>query len=110
MSITNNSGTTITIDRLFAHWVQAPSSQKIDRLFLNGSPIWNTSDPNSPSDIPAEGGGSWPGVASDRAIPNANSGNFVIQFQFPLEPGNYEVHIVFNALGCQVSSGPVTLP
>ena len=105
MDINNSSGGPITIDRLFAYWVESPTSQKIDKLFLNGVEIWNISDTDSPSDIPTEG--NWNG--SNRTIPDATVGNFVIQFQDPLGSGNYEVHIVFDIIPCQVS-GSITLP
>jgi len=100
MDITNNNGSDIIINRFFAHWVKLPTSQKIDRLLLNGVVIWNTSDPDSPSDIPTEG--NWIGAIADLTIPNGNTRNFVIQFQNNLQPNGYEVHVVFN-IGCQVT-------
>ena len=100
MDITNNSGGPIVINRLVAYWVKSPQSQKLDQLFLNGVSIWNTSDPDWPSDIPAEGGGNWPGAASERTIPDVTTQAFVIQFSNDLQPSGYEVHIVFD-IGCQ---------
>jgi len=99
MDITNNSGSTITINRLFAFWVKSPTSQKLDRLLLDGNLIWNISDTDSPSDIPTEG--DWRGGA-DLTIPDATARNFVIQFQDDLQSSGYEVHVVFDT-GCQVS-------
>jgi len=101
MDITNDisNGTDIIIDRLFAYWVKSPTSQKIDRLLLNGVVIWNTSDPDSPSDIPTEG--NFIGAVADRTILLGNTGNFVIQFQNDLQTTGYEAHIVFG-IGCQV--------
>jgi len=100
MDITNSSGSTITINRFFAYWVKSPNSQKIDRLLLNGNIIWNTSDPNSPSDFPAEG--NWISGTNLLTIPDANVGNLVVQYTYDLiQPTGYEVHIVFD-IGCQV--------
>lgn len=99
MNITNNNGSTITITRFFAYWIKEPISQKIDRLFLNGPEIWNKSDPDSPSDFPAEG--DWLGGA-DLTILDGTVGSFVIHFSNDLlQPTGYEVHIVFD-IGCQV--------
>jgi hypothetical protein len=100
MDISNNTGSTITINRFFAHWVKTPQSQKLDRLELNGDLIWNTSDSDSPSDIPTEG--NWrSGAGTDRTILNATTEQLVVQFQNDLLPTGYEIHVVFN-IGCQV--------
>ena len=97
MVITNN-GLPATIERIFVFWEAVPSNQKLDTILLNGGTIWNTSDPDAPSDIPMEGG-TW-GNAS-RTVPGpGSSSEFVIQFQEPLS-GTPEVHVVFN-IGCQV--------
>lgn len=98
MDITNNSGAAIIINRLFAYWVKLPTSQKLDRLLFDGFVIWNTSDVNSPSDIPSES--NWIGGAN-RTIPNNETHNFVLRFQNDLQATGYEVHIVFD-IGCQV--------
>lgn len=98
MDITNDSGGTVIINRFFAYWVKSPTSQKLDRLSLNGNLLWNTSDNDSPSDIPSEG--NWIGGA-DRTILHAETLNFVARFQNDLQPTGYEVHIVFD-IGCQV--------
>jgi len=98
MDITNNSGSAITINRFFANWVKTPTSQKLDRLILNGTPIWNTSDVNPPSDIPTEG--NWISGA-DRTIGVGATENFVIRFQNDLQPTGYEIHVFFN-IGCQI--------
>lgn len=98
MNITNSSGADITITRFFAYWVKSPTSQKIDRLLLDSNQIWNTSDSDTPSDIPAEG--NWIGGAN-RTIPDTAVLNFVIRFQNDLQATGYTVHIVFDA-GCQV--------
>jgi hypothetical protein len=82
------------------------SSQKLDQLFLQGVSIWNTSDPNAPSDIPSEG--NWKGTVPERTLPGVGVGTFRIQFGNGLEPGLYEVHLVFD-IGCQVQRS-VTLP
>jgi hypothetical protein len=107
MNITNTSGIPITIEFLFAYWVESPTSQKLDRLFLNGVEIWNISDPDSPSDIPNES--NWNGA--NRTIPDATVGNLMMRFQDPLQPGNYEVHIVFDAAAsnCRVTQS-LTIP
>lgn len=98
MNITNNSVGTITISRFFAYWVKTPTSQKIDRLLLDGNELWNTSDSFPPSDIPNEG--NWIGSA-DRTILLGATRNFVVRFQNDLLATGYEVHIVFD-IGCQV--------
>ena len=97
-TITNNSGSTITITRFFAYWVKTPKSQKIARLFLVGNVIWNTSDPDTPTDIPTEG--NWV-PSGDRSILDASAKNMTIRFSNDLQATGYEVHIVFD-IGCQV--------
>ena len=100
MDITNNSGAPITITRFFAYWVKSPTSQKIDKLFLNGVEVWNKADPDSPSDIPAEG--TFVGGAN-LTIPDATPVTLLIQFSDPLQPTGYQVHIVFDPpISCQV--------
>jgi hypothetical protein len=109
MDITNNSGATITIDSFFADWVKVVSpSQKLDKLLLGGPEIWNQSDNTPPSDIPANDG-NWVNGA-DRTIPDATTRNLVIRFgdPGPLEPGNYQVQIVFD-VGCQLNRS-ITIP
>ena len=98
MNITNNYGKDITINRFFATWVKSPNSQKLDKLFLDTGLLWNTSDSDSPSDIPTEG--NWKSGAN-LTIPNAATQNFEIQFQNDLQPTGYIVHVYFN-VGCQV--------
>lgn len=102
MGLNNNSGSPIVIESLVAQWVKSTSSQKLDQLFLNGVSIWNTADPDTPSNIPAEGGGSWPSTIAQRTIPNGSSRNLIIQFSDPLEPTGYQVQIVFD-VGCPVN-------
>ena len=98
MDITNSTKSPVTITRFFSYWVKAPNSQKIDKLFLNGAMIWNTSDPNSPSDIPTES--NWANNAN-LTIPGLSTETFLIQFSNNLQSTGYEVHIEFD-LGCQV--------
>lgn len=98
MDFTNNSGSAITINRFFANWVKTPTSQKLDRLILNGTLIWNTSDVDTPTDIPAEG--NWISSA-DRTIGVGATENFVVRFQNDLQPTGYEIHVFFD-IGCQV--------
>ena len=98
MDITNTSGVDVNINRFFAYWVEAPSSQKISRLFHNGVVVWNPSDPDSPTDIPTESNWS---VGADLMIPNATTRTFLIEFGDNLQTTGYEVHIVFD-FGCQV--------
>jgi hypothetical protein len=94
-----------TINRFFMHWVEQPAQQKLDRILLNSEVIWNTSDPDSPSDIPREGP-NWAG--GDRTIPLNSSEPLNVQFSDPLAPGMYEVHIVFDT-GCRVTN-TLTIP
>jgi hypothetical protein len=101
MSITNNSGGDITINRFFAYWVKSSPSQKVDRLLLSGTLLWNTSDNDSPTDIPAES--PWDSGAS-RTILNSETRNFVVRFLDNVQVP-YEIHIVFDIGGgnfCQV--------
>jgi hypothetical protein len=96
--ITNSSGGPVTITRFFAYWIKTPTSQKLDRLFLDGNPVWNISDVSPPSDIPAEG--NWMGGAN-LTIPDLTAQNFRVQFQENLQPTGYQIHIIFD-IGCQV--------
>jgi len=100
MDITNSSGADITITRFFAYWVKSPISQKIDQLFLNGVSIWNTSDVNSPSDIPTESG--WKSGAN-RTILDTATLNFNVQFQDTLQsPGT--MYVIFDTpTPCQIT-------
>jgi hypothetical protein len=101
MDITNNSGGDIFISRLIAYWEKSSPQQKLDRLFLDGVSIWNTSDNFSPSDFPLEGpSGNWPSPDTDRTILTGGTGNLLLQFQENLQLP-YEVYIVFD-IGCQV--------
>jgi hypothetical protein len=84
---------------LYASWVAIPSSQRLDQIFLNGISVWNTSDPDAPSDIPTEG--NWSGNVTDRTIPNGAVANLVIRFGDALQPTGYQIHLVFD-IGCQV--------
>jgi len=106
LDITNNNVAVITIDSFFADWVNLSTSQKLDKLLLNGVEIWNKADPNPPSDIPSIDG-DWVNGA-DLTVPGLTSRNLVVRFQNNLEPGSYPVRITFDN-GCQVS-GSVTLP
>jgi hypothetical protein len=98
MDITNSSGGQITINRFFAYWVKTPTSQKLDKLFLDGIQVWNISDPNPPSDIPTES--DWSGGVSP-VIPDATTQTFIVRFQNDLQPAGYEIHLIFD-IGCQV--------
>ena len=104
MNISNLHSSAITIESVLVEWVEFPASQKLDKLFLNGTEIWNISDNFSPSDIPSEG--NWNGAS--RQILLGNTANFVLQFLDPLAAGDYSVSIVFN-INCQVS-GSFTAP
>jgi len=99
MDITNNSGAPITITQFFSYWVDSPASQKIDELFLNGASIWNTSDPDSPTDFPSEGGGGFSGAT----IPDATTYTFDVIFSNNLQaPGS--MYVIFNtSTPCQVT-------
>jgi hypothetical protein len=76
-----------------------PTSQKLDRLTLNSTEIWDISDTTSPSDIPTEG--NWKGSADNRKIPDTTPLSFVVRFQDDLQPTGYEIHIFFD-IGCQL--------
>jgi hypothetical protein len=106
MDINSATGLPIVMTRFFAQWVESPSSQKLDQLFLEGVSIWDISDPDAPSDIPGEG--AWKGSVPERTLPGSGTRNFRMQFGDALQPGVYQVHLVFNT-GCQVNQS-VTLP
>jgi hypothetical protein len=89
MDITNTSGSDIVINRVFAYWVKAPQTQALEKLFLNSIEIWNESDSTSPSDIQ-----NW--INSALTIPDTATRTFVVQFEDDLQPGDYEIHIVFH--------------
>ena len=99
LDITNNSGATIFITRFFAYWDKTPPSQQLNKLFLNTVEIWNEADLDSPSDIPTEG--NWSSIAI--SIDNGATGNLVIEFEEPLQPTGYEIHIFFFPISCQVT-------
>ena len=99
MDIINSNVTPITIEGFHADWVKIAPSQKLSKLFLGGAEIWNISDNTPPSDIPAEG--NW--NSANRTIPgNGTVGILIVQFQDPLEPGNYQLQITFD-IGCPVT-------
>jgi hypothetical protein len=101
VAITNNSAGDIAINRFFAYWVKTPQSQKLDRLELDADLLWNTSDSDTPSDIPAEG--SWrSGV--NFTINSTATRTLLVQFQNDLQSTGYEVHIFFDIGGttCKV--------
>lgn len=100
MDIANNSGSDITIDSVFLYWEHTPASQKVEQLLLDGALIWNPSDPDSPTDIPAEG--NWINGAN-RTILNGGTSSLGILFSQDLQPSGYELHVIFNSLNCQVS-------
>lgn len=66
---------------------------------MNGTPVWNPSDPDSPTDIPLEG--NWMNGA-DLTILDATTSSLQIVFAENLQGAGYEVHVVFD-IGCQVS-------
>jgi hypothetical protein len=91
----------LTITRLLVYWVKLPTSQKLDRLIFKGNPVWDVSDTDSPSDIPAEK--DWQNGA-DLTLPNdAAPYSFVLEFMDELQPTGYEVYFVFDS-GCQMST------
>lgn len=100
MDITNTSGSDITIDSVFLYWEPTPASQKVQQLLLDGALIWNPSDPDSPTDIPAEG--NWINGAN-RTILNGATSSLGILFSQDLQASGYELHVIFNSLNCQVS-------
>lgn len=99
MDITNNNVAPITIDSFHADWVKVSPSQKLSKLFLTGAEIWNIADNTPPSDIPTEG--NW-NSANRTILGNGAVDNLVVQFQEPLEPGNYQLLITFDN-GCPVT-------
>jgi len=102
MDITNSGGPA-TITRFYAIWNKSSSSQLLAKLLLDGLEIWDRSDPNSPSDFPDEGNFI---ASANLTIADPLPHPFAIQFQENVEPGTYDVHIVFDNT-CQVSG---TLP
>ena len=105
IDITNNNIAPITIDSFHADWVKIAPSQKLSKLFLAGTEIWNIADNIPPSDIPAEG--NWNNA--NRTIPGSGAvGNLIVQFQDPLEPGNYQLQITFDN-GCLITGSYIVL-
>ena len=99
IDITNSNVAPIIIDSFHADWVKVAPSQKLSKLFLGGTEIWNIADNTPPSDIPTEG--NW--NSANRTISgNGSVGNLIVQFQDPLEPGNYQLQITFDN-SCQVT-------
>ena len=95
--ITNNTGGTI---RSAAFLPTGPSTDgSEDRpVAPNGAEVWNKSDPDSPTNIPAEG--NW----TKQRYPlyhKRGRGSLLIQFSNDLQPTGYEVHVIFEH-GCQV--------
>lgn len=105
MNITNGNADAITIQSVSANWTKLAPSQKLSKLFFKGTEIWNISDVDPPSSIPASDFVN----KADITVPgNGSPQNFVVQFQDPLEPGDYSVSITFD-VGCPVS-GSLTVP
>ena len=104
MTITNDNVASITIASFHAVWVQAPITQKLSKLFLDGTEIWNIADNNTPTDIPTES--NWNN--NNRTISGGLVGNFIVQFQDPLVTGVYQIQITFDN-GCQIG-GSITVP
>jgi hypothetical protein len=104
--ITNGDSGPIIISGFFAEWVDSSSSQSLDQLFLGSTSIWDRSDPQTPSDIPSEG--AWKPPLSNRTLP-VGTRTFTIQFRVALEPGAYQVYLVFGGINCQVNQS-VTIP
>src|SRR5215207_3289417 len=98
MDITNSNVAPITVASFHADWVTVAASQKLSKLILDGTEIWNIADTTPPSDVPAEG--NWNN--NNRTISSGIVGNFIVQFQDPLEPGNYQFQITFDN-SCQVA-------
>jgi len=98
MDITNSNVAPITVASFHADWVKVAASQKLSKLILDGTEIWNIADTTPPSDVPAEG--NWNN--NNRTISSGIVGNFIVQFQDPLEPGNYQFQITFDN-SCQVA-------
>ncbi len=107
MDITNNNAADITIDSFFADWINTTVSQKLSKLFLGPTEIWNITDNIPPSDIPTES--NW-NNASRTITGGGTTQTLIIQFQDPLElnSGNYQVRVTFDN-GCQVT-GSIIIP
>lgn len=101
MDITNGNGGVITIARIYVIWEKTPPSQKLDKIFLDldTNLLWNQSDNDPPSDIPAEGNLAF--NSADRTIADGAIRNIVLRFQDALQLTGNVVHIVFD-IGCQV--------
>jgi hypothetical protein len=106
MSITNSHGTTITIDSLHIVWIKVPGSQQLTLISLQAVPVMNSTDSDSPSDIPSEK--SWKSGAN-LDIPDATTEPLDIQFSGNLAPGDYSINVVVLGLGCQVQDS-ITIP
>jgi hypothetical protein len=102
MDITNSNGSAITIDSFFADWVNLTASQKLSKLFIGSTEIWNITDNTPPSSIPTES--NW-NSASRVIAGGGTTQTLIVQFQDPLDlnPGNYQVSVTFDN-GCTVTS------
>lgn len=100
MNITNSNGGAITITRIYVIWEKTSPSQKLDKIFLDldTNLLWNQSDNDPPSDIPAEGNLAF--NSADRTIADGAIRNLALRFQENLQLP-YKVYVVFD-IGCQV--------
>jgi hypothetical protein len=100
-TLINSGPSPLTIQQLFVYWPDSPSSQLLARLMFKGNTVWNPADPDSPSDIPAEG--NWQSGA-DLLVPNDNLPySFILEFGDSLQSTGYQVYFIFDT-GCQMST------
>lgn len=93
-SITNNSGSTITIEEINLNW--PASNLAFFNLFLDGKVIWSSGDPSPPTRVT-----NWSGSPADRQI--GSTGLLEALFGTTAAPSGYELTIDFNN-GCQIQT------
>ncbi len=100
MTITNNGSTLVTITAINVNWPDTPISQDIKEVKFDGVTIVNSTDPEPPSEYPAER--NWTGAQSDRELAASDSQLLEFLFQDNLQPSGYSVTITFDN-GCVIN-------
>ncbi len=105
MTITNNSGATLTITRIYVAWIKDKSNQSLDSLTLAGSTIMGTPATTPPSDFPASA------LTGTLTIADGASSDLVATWQTPLASGaNFWISVTLDTTpNCQVMAS-TTIP
>ena len=100
MTITNSTGSTITMDSLRVDWVEF-LGQEVKQVKLDGNDISNADDVNTPSLFPIEN--AWSGSASNRDIGPGTVVVLRIKFQEDIVVAGNTLEPTFD-IGCSISS------